>query len=175
MPLVPERTFNPTMPVIVRRFFVAAGRHFNPGDVFDWKRLSVDQRRVRLLFEAGKLMHSPATAQVNVPTSPVQLAESVSDLAGLQAFESITLVATGEIGIPEPEVADGDVLDIFTSPTPTVEQEMADEDILRAAAGDGLDDLNMKELRAIAEAEGAPYRVSRDAQREAIREHRRGP
>ena len=39
---------------------------------------------------------------------------------------------------------------------------------------DELDDMNMKQLRAIAEDEGAPYRTSRDAQRQAIREHRDG-
>jgi len=151
MPLVAERTFNPTQPVIVRRFFVAAGRHFNPGDTFDWKRMSVDQRRVRLLFEAGKLMHDAAPAvRAEVPTA---------GLAELQAFEMATIFTSDEA------LANDTLLPI--------EQEMADEDTLRAAAGDGLDDLNMKDLRAIAEAEGAPYRVSRDAQREAIREHRR--
>lgn len=155
MPLVPERTFDPTKPTFVRRFFVAAGRHYNPGDLFDWKRLSVDQRRVRLLFEAGKLQHTE--------TAPTPK----SNLAGLQAREMVAPAP------PEPEVTDEDVAEMFATPAPTVEQEMADEDILAAAADDGLDDLNMKELRAIAEAEGAPYRVSRDAQREAIREHRR--
>jgi hypothetical protein len=43
-----------------------------------------------------------------------------------------------------------------------------------ASDPDGLDDLNMVELRAIAAAEDAPTRVSREAQREAIRENRRG-
>jgi hypothetical protein len=54
---MPERTFNPTRPVIARRFFVAAGRHYNPGDLFEWQRLAVDRRRVRLMFDAGKLEH----------------------------------------------------------------------------------------------------------------------
>jgi hypothetical protein len=131
-----DRSFQPNAPVVARRFFVAAGRHFNPGDAFDWRRLSIDQRRVRLLFEAGKLMHPE-----------------------------------GEV-VPEPEVV--------LTPAPTIEQEVQDEDILAVAVetsadseDDGLDDLNMKELREIADAEGAPFRVSREAQRDAIRENRR--
>jgi hypothetical protein len=134
-----SRPFDPTQPVYARRFFVAAGRHYNPGDHFDWQRLSVAQRRVFLLFEAGKLTHDAGTE------APAQKEEK-----------------------PKP------------APKP-VEQEVQDDEILAAAAEptpepeeptDELDDMNMKQLRAIAEAEGAPYRTSRDAQRQAIREHR---
>ena len=140
-----SRPFDPTKPVYARRFFVAAGRHYEPGTLFDWQRLSVAQRRVFLLYEAGKLTHE----------------------AGTEAPKAET---------PKPAPA----------PKP-VEHEVQDEDILAEAVGDTgeamqpveepgpvdeLDDLNMKELRAIAEEEGAPYRTSRDAQRTAIREHR---
>lgn len=136
-----SRPFDPTKPVYARRFFVAAGRHYEPGTPFDWQRLSVAQRRVFLLYEAGKLTHEAG------PEAPAPKAEK-----------------------PAP------------APKP-IEQEVQDEDILTAAAEpapepeaptDELDDLNMKELRAIAEEEGAPYRTSRDAQRQAIREHRDG-
>jgi len=139
-----SREFNPAAPVYVRRFFVAAGRHWNPGDVFDWQRLSVAQRRVKQLFDAGKLMH------------PEEMPKS--DWAGLQARESAAPAPT-----PEP------------TPAPTIETGVEDEGILAAAAEpiDELDDLTMPELRAIAEAEGAPTRVSRAAQREAIRENRK--
>jgi hypothetical protein len=138
-----ERNFDPAKPVLARRFFVAAGRHYNPGDTFDWKRLSVDQRRVKLLFDAGKLLH---------PDTP---------------FAS-----------PAPASASA----------PAIAQEMQDEDVHRSAVtataadeqpapaeqvDDGLDDLDMKALRAIADAENAPLRVSRDLQRKAIRENRR--
>jgi hypothetical protein len=160
MPIAPERTFDPTKPLVVRRFFVAAGRHFNIGDAFDWRRMSVDQRRVRLLFEAGKLTHGP-----EVSTVTAQVVMPASDLAGLQARESAAN-AVAEA------VTDAEVIALFGGDVPTIEQEMADEDILALAASDGLDDMNMKDLRAIAEKEGAPYRVSREAQREAIRQHR---
>lgn len=152
MALMPERKFDPAKPLVVRRMFVAAGRHFNPGDAFDWRRMSMAQRRVMQLFDNGKLMHAEATSEIK------------SDLAGLQAREMISRPA------PEP------VLNVEK----TVEQEIQDEDIRIAAAvepatvfGDGLDLLDMKALRAIAEQENAPYRVSREAQREAIRENRR--
>ena len=138
-----SRPFDPTKPVYARRFFVAAGRHYEPGTLFDWQRLSVSQRRVFLLYEAGKLTHE-ADANAEAPKAET----------------------------PKPAPA--------PEPKP-IEQEVQDEDILAAvmepeapAPADDLEDLNMKELRAIAEEEGAPYRTSRDAQRQAIREHRDG-
>jgi len=138
-----SRPFDPTKPVYARRFFVAAGRHYEPGTPFDWQRLSVSQRRVFLLYEAGKLTHE-ADANAEAPKAET----------------------------PKPAPA--------PEPKP-IEQEVQDEDILAAvmepeapAPADDLEDLNMKELRAIAEEEGAPYRTSRDAQRQAIREHRDG-
>jgi hypothetical protein len=61
------------------------------------------------------------------------------------------------------------------TPAPTVEMEMQDADthhVAVTANDDGLDGLNLKDLRQIAVDEGAPTRVSRDEQREAIRAHR---
>lgn len=150
MARIVERVFDPNRPLIVRRFFAGAGRHWNPGDEFPWRRLAVDLRRVRLLFEAGKLMH------------PDESLSKTPDLVGLQAADQSAYTQI-----------------------PSIAQEIQDEDIHHAAvtageqpapveqATDELDDLGMKELRAIAEAEGAPTRVSREAQREAIRENRR--
>lgn len=138
-----SREFNPAVPVVVRRFFVAAGRHWNPGDQFDWPRLAIAQRRVKQLFENGKLMHVEPARK--------------SDWAGLQAREMVGR----------------------STPAPTVQTEFEDDAILAAAVAepdapvDELDDLDMKALREIAAAEGAPTRVSREAQRAAIRENRR--
>jgi len=137
MPLVPERVFDPTKPVVARRFFVAAGRHFNPGDAFDWKRSSVDQRRVRLLFDAGKIMHPEGAAIEAAPKKVVETPIAI-------------------------EVQDDDIHHIAV----TAEAAPVEDD--------GLEELGMKELREIAAVENAPFRVSREAQREAIRENRRG-
>jgi len=59
--------------------------------------------------------------------------------------------------------------------TPSAEPTSA-EPLASTAEQDstGLDALNLKELRVIATNEGAPYRVSRDAQRQAIIDHRKG-
>lgn len=135
-----SRPFDPTQPVYARRFFVAAGRHYNPGDHFDWQRLSVAQRRVFLLYEAGKLTHDTHAETVAPTPKP----------AASPAPKPI-----------EQDVQDGDL--------PTTAIEPAPED-----PTDELDDLSMKDLRVIAEAEGAPYRTSRELQRQAIREHRDG-
>jgi hypothetical protein len=112
--------------------------------------LAVDARRVRLMFEAGKLMHVDEVA-----TAP-------ADWAGLAARDQAVIEVGGVGAVP--------------MPVPSIEQEMQDEDVHHVAVTaphpDGLDDLGMKELRAIAEREGAPTRVSRADQREAIRAHR---
>jgi hypothetical protein len=138
------REFKPNAPVYVRRFFVAAGRHWNPGDLFDWQRLSVAQRRVKQLFDAGKLMH-PEGQPITGPKPDVVLAS-----------------------MSEAPIEGAD----FTA---DVQTETENDTILADAAPplDELDDLDMKELRAIAAAEDAPSRVSREAQREAIRENRK--
>lgn len=138
-----SREFSPASPVYVRRFFVAAGRHWNPGDLFNWQQLSVAQRRVKQLYDAGKLMHH---TDVDVPTPPATPAPTI-----------------------ETEVQDDTILADAATPLadePAPPTPLADE------PEDDLVGLNMTELRAIAEREGAPSRVSRAAQREAIREHR---
>jgi len=156
-----SRPFDPTQPVYARRFFVAAGRHYEPGDRFDWQRLSVAQRRVFLLYEAGKLTHEAGEKDASSASVGKDLITSME--AALAAVKAT----------PKP-----------------VEQEVQDHEILTAATEGGtgetmqpveepgpvdeLDDLTMKELRVIAEAEGAPYRTSRELQRQAIREHRDG-
>lgn len=140
-----SREFHPAVPVYVRRFFVAAGRHWNPGDVFDWQRLSVAQRRVKQLFDNGKLMHP---AEGGVIAGPGEM-----PLVGETPSEQTVPATTA----------------------PSLETEMQDDAILAAAVEpiDELDDLDMKALREIAAAEDAPTRVSRAEQREAIRENRK--
>lgn len=53
-----ERVFNPKQPLLVRRAFSAAGRTFQQGDSFDWKRMSISTRRVALMFDSGHLYHA---------------------------------------------------------------------------------------------------------------------
>lgn len=113
--LIP-REFDATKPTIARRKFISNGRHYGPGDIFDWRRLSLTARKAKQMFDSGHIGHAE-------PVEPVADA---------------TVVA-------EPVVV-SDELDL-------------------------IDD--MKELRAIADAEGAPYKVSKADQREAIRENRK--
>jgi hypothetical protein len=140
-----ERVFDPSKPLIVRRFFAGAGRHWNPGDDFPWRRLAVDARRVRLMFEAGKLMHADEGGRV-----------------GPKGFEP---PAIGPALTAEEQTA-------------SIAQEMQDEDIHHIAVtstpvyDDGLEDMKMQDLRAIAEAEGAPTRLRRQDQIDVIRENR---
>jgi hypothetical protein len=153
MARIPDRSFNPSVPVYVRRFFVASGRHWEVGTLFDWRRLAVNQRRVRQLFDVGKLMHLD-----DMPAP---------DYEGLQAREAAAYLKPAA-PIAQ-EARDDDIQHVaVTAPAaddgnPASEQEPIDD----------LDGLNMAELRAIADAENAPTRVSRAEQREAIRQTRR--
>lgn len=118
-----ERVFNPGEPVYARRAITANGHKFNPGDVFDWRKMAVNQRRVRQLFDDGKLTHARV--------EPVAVA--VAEPVAVAVVEPVT-------------VAEQDDLDL-------------------------IDD--MKELRRIADEIGAPYKVSKADQRDAIRAHRK--
>jgi hypothetical protein len=150
MALMPEPALDLNKPLVVRRFFVAAGRHLNPGDPFEWRRWAIDQRRVRQLFDAGKIMHGTATLASAEPVTPAPSAPSTAP--------SITQ-----------EVQDDDIHHVAVTAPATDEPPATAEQV----TGDGLDDLGMKELREIASQENAPFRVSREAQREAIRDARR--
>lgn len=119
MARIPERKFDPARPVYARKYFIAAGRKFAPGDLFDWRAAMVTPRRALQLFDAGKLTHNGVTVD-----------------------------------------------DKIEAVTPPVEQEITVEDNL-----DAIED--MKELRRIADEIGAPYKVSKADQRQAIRDHRK--
>lgn len=50
--------------LVARRPFSAGGRHFLRGQKFGWRRLSISQRRVRQMYEAGWLMYSEPVLSV---------------------------------------------------------------------------------------------------------------
>lgn len=119
------RDFNPRRPLEVRHGFRFAGREYTPGDNFNWRQAGIQMRRVRQLFEAGKLKEAE--------------------------FDMEDLVAPEPEPTPEP-----DPFEDFNFP-------------------DGLDDIyNMKDLKEIADREGAPTKRSIMEQRDAIRMHRAG-
>ncbi len=151
MPLQPERVFDPARPVFVRRFLVAAGRHLNPGEKFLWGQWAVNERRVRQLFDAGKLTHD---------------APQRADLAGLQARESVASIPLTPAPTIEQEGQDDDLHHVAVT-TPAADAQSAP-----TVENDGLDELTMAELRQIAAEENAPLRASKSAQRDAIRETR---
>lgn len=103
--LIVKRVFNPNQPILARRAFSAAGRTFQPGDVFDWSRLSVSKRRVSLMYDAGMLMHSDESvvektaAKEEIPPAPSSDNSDldVDSLVVLQAIaqrEGVTLKST---------------------------------------------------------------------------------
>lgn len=52
-----ERKFDPARPTYARKYFIASGRKYAPGDLFDWKAAMVTPRRAMQMFNAGKLTH----------------------------------------------------------------------------------------------------------------------
>jgi hypothetical protein len=142
MARIPERKFDPSKPVYARKAFTANGNKIAGGQKFDWKKLAVAQRRVLQMFEAGYLYHADS--------KPVNV-----------TVEDKTTVK------PTPEPVDVTFKDKI--------EELADmgQEWDAEPVGDDLDAIDdMKELRAIADTEGAPYKVSKKDQRQAIRDNR---
>lgn len=139
-----EREFDPARPVYARKYFIASGRKYVPGDAFYWKAAMVTPRRAQQMFDAGKLTHKDeAPKQVDVAQKDKKIAP-----------ERIKQEYTPERK-PEPLES----LDYYDAPLISEEYDL-----------DAIDD--MKELRRIADEIGAPYKVSKADQRQAIRQKR---
>ena len=121
-----EQKFDPSRPVVARKYFIANGRKYAPGAELDWRKLGIAQRRVLQMFEAGKLCHDTSARKTE------EVAPESNPLENFDYYEA----------------------------------QKPDTDL------DAIDD--MKELRRIADEVGAPYKVSKKDQREAIREHLEG-
>jgi hypothetical protein len=90
----------------------------------------------------------------------------VSQRRAMQMFEAGKLTHNGNlVAEPAPEPVDVIVEDKLTELAEMGQEWDAEADDL-----DAIDD--MKELRAIADSIGAPYKVSKADQRQAIRDHR---
>lgn len=126
MARIPERKFDPARPVVARKYFIASGRKYAPGDVFDWRSAMVNPRRAQQMFDAGKITHNDKIQAKPAP-EPAKVIVEDNPLESLDYYD-----ASDEL--------------------------------------DAIDD--MKELRRIADEIGAPYKVSKADQREAIRAHR---
>ena len=159
-----ERKFDPARPTYARKYFTAAGRKFVPNDLFDWQKLAVSQRRAMQMFDAGKLTHKDKDPAPKTPKSVEVTAKdkALQDLADTDQYwdadENITPERKTEEVTPERKPLES--LDYYEVPIISEEYDL-----------DAIDDL--KALRAIADEIGAPYKVSKADQREAIRAHRK--
>jgi len=119
------RQFDPKKPLEVRVWFRWAGRDYEPGQPFDWRNKGIPIRRVRQMFDSGKIKEAQFDIEDPVAETPDPIDET-------------------------PETVDFD-LDF----------------------SDGLDEIySLKDLKQIAESEGAPTKRSLKEQRDAIRDHR---
>ena len=112
-----NRDFHTQQAVYCRRPFIANGRRYAVGDMLDWRKLSISQRKITSMFSAGLLQHKSEQITPKAPPVEQVLPEKTDDL-----------------------------------------------DLIE----------DMKLLRQIADEEGAPYKVSKADQRQAIRENRKG-
>ena len=145
MARIPERKFDPSRPVVARKYFTANGRKYVPGAPLDWRSASISQRRVAQMFDAGKLKHDDEV-------TPERISEEVTPERKDKALDD--LAAAGQYW-------DAD------------DKGFEDQNNLATASSDDLEVIDdMKELRRIADSEGAPYKVSKADQRQAIRDHR---
>jgi len=100
--------FDPSKPLYVRRVLKANGQKFNKGDRFPWDRMAVSERRVRLMFESGKLTHgneakseqkkSNNTTTVSTDTGPVQV-QKPDELDEIGYLNELQEIAKNE-GVP---------------------------------------------------------------------------
>jgi hypothetical protein len=147
-----ERKFDASRPLIVRRPFVANGRHYKPGDAFPWRTQSFSQRQAMLLHDAGKVAHpEDVPAKVFTP-------------------KAVKITPAPTI---EQEIEDEDILAAAASPVSDVAEESLVGDATEEPETLPLDDLDliddMTELRRIADEVGAPRKVSKADQRAVIR------
>ena len=122
MPYPKLRDFDPNTPKIARREFRVAGHQFTPGEPFPWRRMALPIRRVRQMFESGRIEDAKAV--------------------------------------------------VFAEPDPAPSATKSPEDFDEVEAQDGDLPDNMKELRFLAEIEGAPLKRSIAAQKRAILDNR---
>jgi hypothetical protein len=88
MPRYPlPREFDPRKPVEVRLSFRYAGRDYAPGEPFEWRRAGISMRRVRQMYEAGKLQSAGHVDPAPEPVEPLEQMPVVED----DGFEQMTL------------------------------------------------------------------------------------
>lgn len=137
--------FDPSRPLVARKKFTANGRTFRPQDEFPWQRMAVARRRARQMFDAGFVRHETPGAAVKPSRGEIGPSGQGMAESTLEPFDSTEKQSEGTGEPMEPVESLSDI--------------------------DGLDKL--ADLKAVAEAEGAPTGFrSKDRQREAIRAHR---
>jgi hypothetical protein len=99
--------FDPKQPLLVRRAFSAAGRTFQPGDAFPWKRLSVSLRRAFLMYESGLLRHSDDADAEETVTEETVTEETVTEETVTE--ETVTEETVTEENPPAPPIDNSDL------------------------------------------------------------------
>lgn len=138
-----RQPFDQGKPVMVARPFKASGRAYQVGELFPWRRLSMPWRRVQTLYEQGRITHE-----------------------GAEGAKDVATFGHG-LDTQEPVPSDDQVSEVDESVT----DEVTEEDTEETEVFDDLDAIeSMNELREIAKEHGAPIKVSKEDQRNAIRE-----
>lgn len=153
-PVYTRPSFDSGRECYARREFRSGGRVFPVGSHFPWRQLAVNLRRVKQMYDAGKLSHEPVPGFENTQPQPYQPEE-----APQEATESISEALSEDPGVHSDtsEGAEENTLPEAPLDLPEVTESMS-----------------MSDLRAIAESEGAPKKLSKAEQVAAILENRQG-
>jgi hypothetical protein len=147
-PITKQQRFDPARPVYVRSTQLnAAGRKWEQGQEFPWRKLAIAMRTMVQLVELRRLTHDmPEALRKPAPTEPTEPAAPVAPVA--PASSTPVAAPAAETAVPE---------------------SVAEAVAYSADALAGIDDL--PRLQDIAASIGAPKRASKKGQRDAILAH----
>jgi hypothetical protein len=63
--------YDETKPLVARKEFRGGGRIYKSGDKFDPKHMALSERRIKVLFEQGFLMHPDEKVEAKSPPKPL--------------------------------------------------------------------------------------------------------
>lgn len=67
--------FDPNKPLVVRKPINANGRHYRPGDKFDWRKQGLVTRRVKMLYDQRKVVHEDSSTFPDIQSQREEVAQ----------------------------------------------------------------------------------------------------
>ena len=61
-----QQVFDPAKPMVARKTFKSNGHLIKANAPFDWRQMAISQRKAKILFETGYLMHPKPKGETKV-------------------------------------------------------------------------------------------------------------